>query len=409
MGRFAVKKPKGRLAMRLGGVREFIQLESFAGILLFFTAVIAIVLSNTSLASSYHSFFNLPVSFTFGAFTLAKPLLLWVNDGLMAVFFLLVGCEIKREVIEGELSSLSRVSLPGIAAIGGMVVPALFYVMFNHGDPTALKGWAIPTATDIAFALGILSLLGKRVPLSLKVFLTALAIFDDVGAVLIIAIYYTAHISVTMLVFAGLCIALMALMHFFKVVKIFPYILVGIVLWFCVLKSGVHATLAGVVLAIMLPMKGNASNKNQSPLKRVEKAIHPWVAYMVLPLFAFANAGVELSSMTAAEVFSGIPTGIVMGLFLGKQLGVFFSTWLAIKLRACKMPADASWLGIYGVSILCGVGFTMSLFVGSLAFEGLHHDFAELSRMGILTGSFLSGILGYLVLSFSDKRKKKGV
>lgn len=377
--------------------REFIRLESSGGIILFFAAMSALVIDNSPWHPFYEAFFAMPLSIKIGAFGLAKPLLLWVNDGLMAIFFLLVGLEIKREFLIGELRHLKTAMLPAIAAVGGMAVPALVYVLFTHHDPSLLRGWAIPTATDIAFSLGVLSLLGSRIPLSLKVFLTALAIFDDMGAIIVIAIFYTAHISLVMLLCAAMCCLVLFIMNRMHVVRHAAYILVGIVLWFCVLKSGVHATLAGVVVALAIPIK-HPTKSYIRPLQALEHTLHPWVAFGVLPIFAFANAGVSFHGMDLKLLFSAVPLGIILGLFLGKQVGVWGFSWLAIRLNLAEMPAGATSLGIYGVGALAGIGFTMSLFIATLAFGADQSHLAPLIRFGVLVGSILSGILGYLIL-----------
>ncbi len=362
------------------------------------SAVLALVFANTPLQSYYALFLDTPVEVRIAALKIAKPLLLWINDGLMAVFFFLVGLELKRELIEGELSDKRNIILPGVGAIGGMLVPALIYTYFNTGDATAMKGWAIPTATDIAFALGVLSLLGSRVPVSLKIFLTSLAIFDDIGAILIIAIFYTAQISLTSLVVVAFCIPILAWINKRNPDSISIYIVIGTVMWVAMLKSGVHATLAGVILAMFIPMKSK-TNANYSPLKSIEHDLHSVVAFFVLPIFAFANAGISFTGIGVEQVFHGVPLGIALGLFIGKQAGVFGLCWLAIKLKLTRLPTDMSWSSLYGAAALCGIGFTMSLFIGSLAFEetGVNLMFDE--RLGIILGSLASGVAGYLVLN----------
>ncbi|MGD9487174.1 MAG: Na+/H+ antiporter NhaA [Calditrichaceae bacterium] len=379
-------------------ISNFFKLESAGGILLMAAAVLALVFANTPLQSYYALFLDTPVEVRIAALKIAKPLLLWINDGLMAVFFFLVGLELKRELIEGELSDKRNIILPGIGAIGGMLVPALIYTYFNTGDATAMKGWAIPTATDIAFALGVLSLLGSRVPVSLKIFLTSLAIFDDIGAILIIAIFYTAQISLTSLVVVAFCIPILAWINKRNPDSISIYIVIGTVMWVAMLKSGVHATLAGVILAMFIPMKSK-TNANYSPLKSIEHDLHSVVAFFVLPIFAFANAGISFTGIGVEQVFHGVPLGIALGLFIGKQAGVFGLCWLAIKLKLTRLPTDMSWSSLYGAAALCGIGFTMSLFIGSLAFEetGVNLMFDE--RLGIILGSLASGVAGYLVLN----------
>lgn len=365
-----------------------------SGVVLFLAAVAAMFLANSPWGSLYDAFLYTPVAFQFGDFALAKPLFLWINDGLMAVFFFHVGLELKREVLEGELSQPSKIALPAIGALGGMVVPALVYAFLNREDPTALAGWAIPAATDIAFALAILSLLGKNVPVALKIFLTSLAIFDDIGAIIIIALFYSAQISSTALTVAAACFAILFAMNRMKVMEKSPYLLVGLVLWVAVLKSGVHATLAGVVLAFFIP----AGNTHHSPMKELEHDLHKMVAFAILPLFGFANAGLDLGGVNAAAVLHPVPLGIILGLFLGKQLGVFAFCWVGVKLGLAKLPEAMNWKLLYGVALLCGIGFTMSLFIASLAFEGSGADMIFQDKLGIIIGSLLSGTFGYLYL-----------
>jgi NhaA family Na+:H+ antiporter len=362
-------------------------------------AVVAIILANSPLEPLYRLLLSTAIEIRVGTLEIAKPLLLWINDGLMAVFFFLVGLELKRELIEGELSDYRNIVLPGIGAVGGMLVPAAIYAMFNSGDPVALKGWAIPAATDIAFALGILALIGDRVPLSIKVFLTSLAIFDDVGAILIIAFFYTAHISVEALMVAVACIAVLFTLNRRGVILKSPYIMIGIVMWVATLKSGIHATLAGVCLALFIPFSNDSSGA--SPLKEMEHDLHHVVAFFILPVFAFANAGIHLSGISAYQVFHDVPMGIAAGLFIGKQLGIFGLCFLAIKIGLANLPSGMSFLSLYGTATLCGVGFTMSLFIGSLAFEetGVNLLFDE--RLGIILGSIASGIVGYALLRLS--------
>ncbi len=379
-------------------IEEFIKKESSAGMLLIVVTILALALQNSGFSTVYSSFLHTHVEIRFGNLQIAKPLLLWVNDGLMAVFFFLIGLEVKREVLEGHLSSMSQIALPGIAAIGGMAVPALVFVMFNQGESFAMKGWAIPTATDIAFALGILSLLGNRVPISLKIFLMALAIIDDLGAIIIIALFYTSELSTMSIGIASVALVTLFVMNRMGVVKKAAYILVGVVLWVSVLKSGVHATLAGVALAFMIPLTSTGNDgKKFSMAKEMEHDLHYWVAFMILPLFAFVNAGVDLRGISINEMFGPVPMGIMLGLFIGKQVGVFGFSWVAIKLGWASLPKESNWMQLYGVSILTGIGFTMSLFVDSLAYNDteLYH-YAD--KLAILLGSFLSGIVGYLVL-----------
>ena len=378
-------------------IRDFLKLESSSGILLMVAALLALIMANSPLSHLYQGLLDVPVEVRVGALHLDKPLLLWINDGLMAVFFLLVGLEIKRELLDGELSRPSQVVLPAMAALGGMAVPALIYLAFNQGDPQALEGWAIPTATDIAFALGVLSLLGDRVPLSLKVFLTALAILDDLGAILIIAAFYTSNLSLTMLVLALIGTALLVILNRSGVTSTAAYVWVGIFLWICVLKSGVHATLAGVALGLAIPMRDHR-NPGRSPLREMEHRLHPWVAYAILPIFAFANAGVSFSGVTLGDLFSPLPMGIAVGLVGGKTIGVFLFSALAIWFGWSRLPEGAGWSGLLGVAVLCGIGFTMSLFIGSLAFEQDGLDYAVAVRLGVLGGSAVAAVAGLLIL-----------
>jgi len=382
-------------------IEEFIEKESAAGILLIFATLLALLLSNTLMSPLYEYFLHIPVEIRVGPLHLNKSLYHWVNDGLMAVFFLLIGLEVKREALEGHLSSLRQVSLPAIAAIGGMLVPAAIYLAFNSNNPIAVNGWAIPTATDIAFALGILSLLGKRVPVSLKIFLMALAIIDDLGAIVIIAIFYTTDLSMLSIVVALVSILALIALNMFGVTKKAAYFIVGIILWVSVLKSGVHATLAGVALAFTIPLNAKDENNQPiSPLKDIEHGLHFWVAFFILPLFAFVNAGVNITEISLQQMSGSVPMGIMLGLFIGKQLGVFGFSWLAIKLKLAELPKDSNWLQLYGVSLLTGIGFTMSLFIVSLAFED-DHIFQYTDKLAILVGSFMSGFIGYLVLKNS--------
>lgn len=385
----------------LEAIQEFLKLESASGIILVGAAVLALIISNSPLSSLYDLFLDTPVEIRIGALHLAKPLLLWINDGLMAIFFLLIGLEVKREILDGQLSSISQVALPGIAAIGGMAIPALIYIIFNISNASALNGWAIPSATDIAFALGILALLGSRVPLSLKLFLLTLAIIDDLGAVVIIAIFYSGDLSVTSLIFAAVTIAILFAMNLLGVKRIAAYVVVGLILWICVLKSGVHATLAGVILAFAIPLR--TKEDEPSPLREMEHSLHPWIAFGIMPIFAFANAGVSLEGMSFGSLFEPIPIGIALGLFLGKQAGIFGFSLAAVKLGLAKLPPDINWRMIYGTSVLCGIGFTMSLFISTLAFDSSITDDAASARIGILVGSFISAIAGYLILSFYIK------
>ncbi len=379
-------------------IDKFIHKESSPGVLLILVTILALILQNSAMSELYNSFLHTPVEVRFGDLQIAKPLLLWVNDGLMAVFFFLIGLEVKRELIEGHLSSIRQITLPGIAAIGGMVVPALVFVGFNQGESFAMKGWAIPTATDIAFALGILSLLGNRVPVSLKIFLMALAIIDDLGAIIIIALFYTNELSTLSISIASIALLILFIMNRKGVAIKSAYIIVGIVLWVSVLKSGVHATLAGVALAFMIPLSSiGKDGKTFSMSKEMEHDLHKWVAFMILPLFAFVNAGVDLRGISVGEMVGSVPMGIMLGLFIGKQVGVFGFSWVAIKLGWASLPQKSSWLQLYGVAALTGIGFTMSLFVDTLAYNDskLYH-YAD--KLAILLGSLFSGVVGYLVL-----------
>jgi len=380
-------------------IKNFLRLESSGGIILMAAAALALLAANSGAAGLYAYFIDTPVEVRVGALLIAKPLFLWVNDGLMAIFFFLVGLELKREFLEGELSRPANVLLPAVGAVGGMVVPVGVFVFMNHGDPVAMQGWAIPAATDIAFALGILTLLGSRVPVSLKVFLVSLAIFDDLGAIVIIAIFYSGDLSTEALAVALVCLAALALMNRRNVMSISSYVLVGIIMWIAVLKSGVHATLAGVALAAFIPMR-DPNNAGHSPLRELEHDLHQVVAFAVLPLFAFVNSGIDLSGVGIDTLLHPVPLGIAAGLFAGKQIGIFLLCFIAIKLGIARLPDGANWGGLYGVSILCGVGFTMSLFVGSLAFENtvLDPEMVFDERLGIILGSLLSGIMGYIVL-----------
>jgi len=385
-------------------LNEFIKKESASGILLIFAAILALILSNSLLSPLYQAFLHIPIEIRVGSLHIDKSLYLWVNDGLMAIFFLLIGLEVKREILEGNLSSVRRIALPGIAAVGGMLVPALIYLAFNAGDPTAINGWAIPTATDIAFALGILSLLGKRIPISLKIFLMALAIIDDLGAIVIIAVFYTTELSTLSIVIAIIALSCLIALNIFGVTKKTAYFIIGTILWASVLKSGVHATLAGVALAFTIPLHGKDNEgRAVSPLKTIEHNLHFWVAFLILPLFAFVNSGVNLTDISLNQMSAPVPLGILLGLFIGKQLGVFGFSWIAIKLKLATLPKGSNWKQLYGVSVLTGIGFTMSLFITSLAFED-NAMFQYTDKLAVLVGSFISGIVGYLILKTRTKK-----
>lgn len=382
-------------------IQRFFQLEAASGLLLIAAALLALLISNSPFAHFYSSLLDVPVAVQVGALNIAKPLLLWINDGLMAIFFLLVGLELKREVVYGQLATPSQIVLPGAAAIGGMLVPALVYAWFNQGDSEAMRGWAIPMATDIAFALGVLALLGSRVPTSLKLFLMTLAIIDDLGAIIVIALFYSSELSSLSLMLAGAALIGLFALNRMGVRQLGPYLLLGLFLWVCVLKSGVHATLAGVALAFFIPVKGD--DPEHSPLATLEHALHGWVAFGILPLFAFANAGVSLQGMNLQSFLQPVPLGIAAGLLLGKTVGVLGLTAIAVFTRMARLPEGANWGQLLGVAVLCGIGFTMSLFVGSLAFTPDVSPYAGQDRMGILTGSLLAAVLGYLICRLSSR------
>ena len=382
--------------MRTNRLTAFIDSEAASALPLLVAAVLALVLANSPFAGTIHGLLGTKLGLTYGEIGLAKPLLLWINDGLMAVFFLLVGLEIKREVVEGELSRPSQVALPVAAALGGMIVPGLIYVGLNWGNAVALRGWAIPAATDIAFSLGVLAALGSRVPLALKVFLTTLAIVDDLGAIVIIAVFYTSQLSFQAMALAGVCIVGLAILNRAGVRRLGLYMLVGVVLWVSVLESGVHATVAGVVLALFIPLKAAGEAEGARPAIVLEHALKPWSAWFIMPVFAFANAGLSLAGLSLASLVEPVPLGIVAGLFLGKQVGIVLGAGLLIALGVAALPAAATWRQLYGVSILGGIGFTMSLFIGTLAFADATHETQV--RLGVLVGSLLSALLGYAVL-----------
>ncbi len=389
--------------MAINTPRDFFALESASGIVLVAAAIVALAIANSPLASLYDSFLNLKLTIAAGDIAIDKPLLLWINDGLMAVFFFLIGLEVKREMLDGELREPSQIVLPGCAALGGFAVPAIIYAYVNWHDPVALAGWAIPAATDIAFALGVLSMLGNRVPASLKLFLTSLAIFDDIAAIVVIALFYAHGLSLTSLSLALAGLAVLIAMNRLGVARIAAYVLVGIFVWVCVLKSGIHATLAGFVIALTIPLKHPEPAYAGSPLRHLEHILHPWVAFMILPLFAFANAGVSFAGMTAGELTGGVAAGIVLGLFIGKQVGVFATSALLIRLGLAQLPRGASWPALYGVAILTGIGFTMSLFIGSLAFEHSPVDYDAPLRAGVLGGSVISALAGFFLLRVTLK------
>ncbi|NCV11446.1 MAG: Na+/H+ antiporter NhaA [Rhodobacteraceae bacterium] len=352
------------------------------------------IIANTPLSANYDLILGTYIKVGIGNFEIAKPAILWINDGLMAIFFFLVGLEIKREVLAGELSSFDKAILPIMAAIGGMAVPGIIFAIINWGTPENLNGWAIPTATDIAFALGILALIGSRAPISLKIFLLAIAIIDDLGAIVIIAIFYTSELSINALAISALGFAAAVVLNRMGIQRTAPYLLVGIVMWVFVLKSGVHATLAGVLIAFTIPLK--TKNEDEALLYKMEHGLHPWVAFLILPVFAFANAGVNFTGIGIDDLLQPLTLGIAVGLFLGKQIGVFLATWIGVKSGIARLPENVSWKHVYGVACLTGVGFTMSLFIGSLAFTTA--DVMNSVRLGVVLGSVLSGIIGYLLL-----------
>ncbi len=384
---------------------EFYKKESSGGVLLMITAVLAMVMANSPLQSYYHMIIEMPVAVKVGALEIAKPLLLWINDGMMAIFFFVVGLELKREMLEGELSDRRSIILPGIAAVGGMLVPSLLYIAFNAGDPLAMNGWAIPAATDIAFALGILMLLGSKVPVGIKVFLTSVAIFDDLGAIVIIAMFYTENISLTALVIVLCCLPVLALLNRIGSESKSLYILVAIVMWVAMLKSGVHATLTGVIVAMFIPMRSKL-HPEVSPVKALEHDLHTVVAFLVLPTFAFANAGLNLANVGFDQLLHPVPLGIAVGLFAGKQIGIFLFSWICVVLKFAELPKGMNWGSLYGTAILCGVGFTMSLFIGSLAFDHTSANTLFDERLGIIIGSLVSGIVGYVILNATLKEKE---
>jgi Na+:H+ antiporter, NhaA family len=383
-------------------LRALLHHEAAGGVILVLAALLAILLENSRFAWLPDAFLDTPVTVRVGDLWLDKPLLLWINDGLMAIFFFVVGLEIKRELLIGELSTPAQAALPVLAAVGGMIVPALVYVIITLADASSIKGWAIPAATDIAFAIGVVALLGRRVPASLKIFLLALAIIDDLGAIVIIALFYTGSLSLISLALAALGVLVLVALNRTGVERLAPYLLAGLFIWVCVLKSGVHATLAGVVVAIAIPLV--PSESGPSLLERLQDSLHPWVTFAVLPAFAFANAGVSFAGVSLYELFEPIPLGIAAGLFIGKQVGIFGAVWLAVRAGLANLPEGASWQQLYGIALLGGIGFTMSLFIGTLAFPS-PGDAASV-RLGVITGSLLSAIAGYAVLRFYASNEK---
>ena len=375
-------------------IQEFIRLETSGGVVLMIAAIFAMIIANTPLSATYDLILGTYIKVGIGNFEIAKPAILWINDGLMAIFFFLVGLEIKREVLAGELSSFDKAILPIMAAIGGMAVPGIIFAIVNWGTPENLNGWAIPTATDIAFALGILALIGSRAPTALKIFLLAIAIIDDLGAIVIIAIFYTSELSINALSISMIGFAAAVALNRLGTQRTAPYLLVGIIMWVFVLKSGVHATLAGVLIAFTIPLK--AKTEDEALLYKMEHGLHPWVAFLILPVFAFANAGVNFTGIGIDDLMQPLTLGIAVGLFLGKQIGIFLATWIGVKSGIARLPENVSWKHVYGVACLTGVGFTMSLFIGSLAFTTA--DAMNAVRLGVVLGSVLSGIIGYLLL-----------
>ncbi len=386
--------------MSLARIKAFFELEAAGGIVLAVAAILAMIVANSPLHDLYHAFIHAPVSVQIGNFSIDKDAHHWINDGLMAVFFFLVGLELKREALIGELSDIKQILLPAVCAIGGMIFPALIYAAFNYDNSISMQGWAIPTATDIAFAIGVLSLLGDKVPNSLKVFLVSIAIFDDLGAIIIIALFYTSELSFVSLGVAAVCLPLLFLLNRMNVVRLTPYFMIGLVLWAAMLKSGVHATLAGVLLAFFIPLR-NKNDPEHSPLEELEHDLHNTVAFGILPLFAFANAGISLAGTSINSLFHGVPLGIAVGLLVGKQIGVMLPFLIAIKLKLAAAPKNTTLMQVYGVSLLCGIGFTMSLFVSGLAFGGIPEGYDP--RLGIILGSVVSGVIGYFVLRANIK------
>ena len=379
----------------------FFKLEAASGLVLLIAAIIALIISNTSLSDLYFKSLNQYLFIGINDFGLKLSVHHWINDALMAIFFFFVTLEIKREFIQGELSNLKKALLPILAAVGGMVVPALFYIFINIGNNETLNGWAIPSATDIAFSLGILSLLGSRVPISLKIFLTALAIIDDLGAILIIAFFYSGDLNISYLSLILISYIFLLILNKYGVKKFFPYLIIGIFMWFFTYKSGIHATIAGVLLASTIPHR--IKDKDFSLLIKIEHSISPYVAYMIMPLFAFANAGVSLTGLTFNSLMLPVPLGIVLGLFFGKQIGVMLFSYLSVKIKIAQMPDGSNWVSLYGVSILTGIGFTMSLFVGNLAFAE-NTQYIDGVKIGVLAGSLLSTICGYFLLLLTSKK-----
>ena len=386
--------------MLIENIRKFFHLKSAPGILLLVAAITAILVENSFLSDSYSKLLHISMNINISNFSIDKDLHHWINDGLMAIFFLLVGLEIKRELVQGHLSTRKQFSLPAVAAIGGITIPAIIYISLNFSNAVTINGWAIPTATDIAFALGVVTLLGNRVPISLKVTLVAIAIIDDLMAIVIIASFYTSDLSINYLLFAAITTSILLVLNNRKINKLSPYVIVGILLWMFVLKSGIHASLAGVLLALFIPIKPKG-NSTYSPLNKLEHLIEPWVNFIILPIFAFANAGVSFAGMKLNLLWDPVTLGIILGLFFGKQIGVMLFTYLGSILKICQLPSDISWAQYYGLSLITGIGFTMSLFIGSLAF--IDPEYQTSVRLGVLIASLLAGILGYLTLRLTSK------
>lgn len=389
-------------------IRQFMAMESSGGIFLIIAAALALLIANSVLVNIYDSTFHLYLGFYVGGFEVKLSVLHWINDALMAIFFLVVGLEVKRELLVGALASKDRAMFPLIAAIGGIIAPALVYSIFNIFNPETRGGWAIPTATDIAFAVGVLSLLGSKIPSNLKIFLLALAIIDDLGAILIIALFYTKEISYQALGVAGVATLLLTALNLLGIKKLTPYMIIGAVLWLAFLKSGVHATIAGVILGFSIPLRDKSSNtanstNGHSVAENLEHTLHPWVTWLVLPIFAFANSGINLSGIAFNDLLSPLPLGIALGLILGKPLGIYSFCWFAVKKGWAKLPKDVNFSHIFGVSIICGIGFTMSIFIGLLAFEDASKELVNYAKLGILVGSIISGVVGYICLRFFSK------
>ena len=382
-------------------IKQFFNLEASAGIFLAVSVILAIFFKNTAFHYYYDTLVSFPLSFSILGLKFSKPLSVWVNDFLMVFFFLIIGLELKREFLEGHLKQLKEIVLPGIGALGGLIFPAVIYISFTYDHSNALKGWAIPAATDIAFAMGVLSLLGNRIPRALKICLLSLAIFDDIAAIIIIALFYTNEISIFWCLCSIGMLSVLALLNYSGGKKIAPYIALGLILWLCVLKSGIHATVAGILLGFCVPLKDNLGRI--SPLKKLEHQLHPWVSFVILPIFAFFNAGIPLKDLSLDSISHPIASGVAIGLFFGKQLGVMLFSYFAMKLKICSLPAHTSLLQFYGMAIITGIGFTMSLFIGALSFS--QPEYQNVMKLGVVTGSTLSGILGYFVLFYSTRTK----